>query len=557
MAYCFIEKHVNVPGTMWCECGSLVAGTPIDGYNVLAYLGHGTSGDVYLAEQPALNNRKVVIKIAHRAWNQADIDNFRREAELLASLSHPYILPIYAYGVIVERQSSDFSYSPYLVLSYAEQGSLEDAFIRSGKRPLPLTRVVSVAQEVAEALDYAHSRGVLHRDVKPANLLSMGSHVLLSDFSVASLIDVEASHVNAPLAGSPAYMAPEVWRHNPGRYSDQYALAVTCFRLLAGDYPWGKMNEGDVQEWLHMHCHVPPRSLQAYRPNLPGAVDLVLQMGMAKDPHKRYENVQAFAADLLEASEDRTQTLDKRELAGVMNASPRPLPLDVQTAGKEWQWAARSIAMKGISTVEEQRKVGVINPVSAFPAFTDENDDPITAAIEPDAINRVPTFLAKDPTRRWLWGILVLDGLITVLLAAEAYWQSKNSMSAVNLLLALWPSVLIGLLLTRWFRRIHLETFTWSVFWGVFFGMTNALLSGFVCYIWVALANTFPHWGHDWKYPGDGLHIFVTQLVNLAQPALTPLLLGLWLAVLGGALLGISIYRNRRREEAAISQLSS
>src|SRR5947207_9419132 len=123
VAYCFIERHINVPGTMWCKCGSLVAGTPVDGYNVISYIGHGTSGDVYLAEQPALNNRKVVIKIAHRSWNQLDIDNFRREAALLASLSHPYILPIYAYGVIYERQSPVFTYSPYLVLPYAEQGS--------------------------------------------------------------------------------------------------------------------------------------------------------------------------------------------------------------------------------------------------------------------------------------------------------------------------------------------------------------------------------------------------------------------------------------------------
>src|SRR5437588_7493059 len=156
MAYCFIERHVNVPGTMWCECGSLVAGAPIDGYNVISYLGHGTSGDVYLAEQPALNNRKVVIKIAHRSWNQSDIDNFRREAALLASLSHPYILPIYAYGVIYERQSPVFTYSPYLVLPYAEKGTLEDAFMRAGKRPWPLMRVVSMAQEIADALDYAH-----------------------------------------------------------------------------------------------------------------------------------------------------------------------------------------------------------------------------------------------------------------------------------------------------------------------------------------------------------------------------------------------------------------
>ncbi len=689
MAYCFIERHVNVPGTVWCKCGSLVAGTPIDGYNVISYLGHGTSGDVYLAEQPALNNRKLVIKIAHRTWNQSDIDNFRREAALLASLSHPYILPIYAYGVIYEGKSTDFTYSPYLVLPYASDGSLEDAFLRSGKRPWPLRSVVSMAQEVAEALDYAHSRGVLHRDVKPANLLSMGSHVLLSDFSVASLIDVDVSHVNAPWAGSPAYMAPEVWRRNPGRYSDQYALAVTCFRLLTGEYPWAKMSEGKrafqpadrglhrppdaaavgaeaplqadlqespVQAWLHLHCNVPPTSLQTYRPNLPGAVDLVLQMGMAKDPHERYVSVQAFAADLLDASEDRTQALNKsiREVAKELKRAStelpltgpplRPLPLDAQTAGKEWKNAIGSGAILPLNAPipgleVSQTSVSTDNPFPSRSILTliseesgpatvavesvtkdiQENQDPSTERISlssgPSPLyqpsvgsDESPTTPIHQPyvetttfstlsggqglpiepadaksvilsnsegsrresavggshfkgtqqesdrnpyratTQRWLWYTLLFNGLIAVLLAAEAYWQSKDMLAGASLLLGLWPSLLIGPLVTRGFRWMRLSTFPWAICWGVFFGMTNVLLSSIVCYVWVGLGRTFLQWGNGWHQVSDGVPFFVSQIVGLAQPALTPLLLSLWLSVLGGALLGIALYRNERHQ---------
>ena len=153
----------------------------------------------------------------------------------------------------------------------------------------------------------------------------------------------------------------------------------------------------------------------------------------------------------------------------------------------------------------------------------------------------------RRANNRWLWSAFVLNGLIGVLLAVEAYWQSKNSMSAVNLLLALWPGVLVGPLLARWFQRIRLTTFSWGIFWGVFFGMTNVLLSGLICYIWTALAETIPHWGHDWQQAGDGLRIFVSQIASLAQPALTPLLLGLWLAVLGGSLIGASIYRSEHK----------
>ena len=106
---------------------------------------------------------------------------------------------------------------PHLVVLHVVQHALEDA-----------------AEEVADALDYAHSRGVLHRDVKPANILRVGSHVVLSDFGMAALIDADTSHLQASLAGSPAFMSPEVWRYNPGRYSDQYALAVVIYEWLCG-----------------------------------------------------------------------------------------------------------------------------------------------------------------------------------------------------------------------------------------------------------------------------------------------------------------------------------
>src|SRR6266566_4163300 len=232
MLFCCINQHLNKPGNIRCtECSSLLAGAIIGDYRVVSYIGKGSTSDVYLAEQNSLLGRKVVIKILHKSCSEEHVDNFRTEAKLLASLSHPYILPIFSYGVIYERSSFSANYLPYLVVQFAEQGSLAESFERQGNRPWSLERVVTLAREVAEALDYAHSRNVLHRDVKPANLLQIGSHVLLSDFSVASLIDADASHLSTGLAGSPAYMAPEVWGMHPGRYSDQYALAITCYFL--------------------------------------------------------------------------------------------------------------------------------------------------------------------------------------------------------------------------------------------------------------------------------------------------------------------------------------
>jgi len=312
MAYCCINQHHNEPGGTWCgKCDSLVAGALIGDYSVISHIGSGSSSDVYLAEQHSLNRRKVVIKILHRSCNQRQVNNFRHEAALFATLSHPYIMPIFSYGVIYERQATLTTSLPYLVLPFAEQGSLADCFVHEGKRPWSLARVVSLTREVAEALDYAHSRGVLHRDVKSANLLQMGAHVLLSDFSIASLIDVDSSHLTAGVAGSPAYMAPEVWAMRPGRYSDQYALAVTCFFLLTGTYPLRKNGGVSARSWQQLHCFVAPSALTEFRADMPLAVNFVLQRALAKDPHDRYPSVQAFANDLLVASQEITQHLIK------------------------------------------------------------------------------------------------------------------------------------------------------------------------------------------------------------------------------------------------------
>src|SRR5271157_1438768 len=339
MAYCCINQHLNKPGVIQCvECGSLVAGVLIGDYRVVSYNGNGSSSDVYLAEQNSLNKRNVVIKILHRSCNERHIDNFHREAALLASLSHPYILPIFSYGVISERSAVLSNFLPYLVVQFAEQGSLVEAFERGGRRPWPLERVVNLTEEVGEALDYAHSRNVLHRDVKPANLLQMGSHVLLSDFSVASLIDADSSHLSTGLAGSPAFMAPEVWGMHPGRYSDQYALAVTCFFMLAGDYPLRRNGVTNARSWQHLHNNVIPSSLGEYRTDVPLAVNAVLQKALAKNPHERYPTVHAFASDLLAASQDTTQLVPKTFRPGpAEDVYVRPALGNVQMDRKEWR----------------------------------------------------------------------------------------------------------------------------------------------------------------------------------------------------------------------------
>src|SRR2546422_7315184 len=158
MAYCCINQHHNEPGNIRCiECGSLIAGELVGDYRVVSYIGNGSYSDVYLAMQHSLNQRKVVIKVLHRSCSQRHVDDFRREAALLASLSHPYILPIFSYGVIHERTMVAGNYLPYLVVQFAEQGSLAKSFERPGNRPWSLERVLPLAGRAAAAVADAQS----------------------------------------------------------------------------------------------------------------------------------------------------------------------------------------------------------------------------------------------------------------------------------------------------------------------------------------------------------------------------------------------------------------
>jgi serine/threonine protein kinase len=551
MVYCCIGHHLNNDGALWCAiCGSLVEGAMIGDYRLLSYIGNGSAADVYLAEQPTLNKRKVVIKILHRSWSEARVSSFEREAAALALLSHPYILPIFDYGVLYRQatgaqQSANEEPLPYLVLPYAEQGSLAEILAHQGKRPWSLRRVVTIAKEIAEALDYAHARGILHRDVKPGNILQMGSHAVLSDFSVAALIDAEISHLNTPWAGSPGYMAPEVWQLRPGRYSDQYALAVTCYYLLAVQLPWQRGDNGRSPTWPELHCFVAPRSILELRPHLPLAVDVVLKRALSKDPHDRYATVQAFADDLYVASQDITQEVGSLPVP----ATPRSRKI-----------VARPTVVGILAHSEEEQK-------EQQPVFVGAQDGPTSqiATTAPDAQRKLPVTPVPDANRRgyigdasssimktcknndnWVWCALALNLLICLVVAAEYAWQVGNATVAANTLLAVLPALLIGPLLALPFRRVSYRAPLWGLFWGVFFGLTDALVSILLCFIWVALIQ-LPANFHckPWCASGDGFKVMYQTIHDLAAQAIVPVVLSLWIAVIGGAIIGVMHVRSK------------
>jgi serine/threonine protein kinase len=551
MAYCCIGHHLNNEGALWCAvCGSLVEGAVVGDYRLLSYVGSGSAADVYLAEQPVLNGRKVVIKILHHSWSEARVSSFEREAATLALLSHPYILPIFDYGVLYRQgthvqQREDEEPLPYLVLPFAEQGSLAEILVHQGKRPWSLKRVVTIAKEMAEALDYAHARGVLHRDIKPANILQIGSHAVLSDFSVAALIDADISHLNTPWAGSPGYMAPEVWQLRPGRYSDQYALAVTCYYLLAVQLPWQRDSNGRSQTWAELHCFVAPRSILELRPHLPLAVDVVLKHALSKDPHDRYPTVQAFAEDLYVASQDITQVVGS-------------LP------GRDGQRSRKIVALPALVGIparseeehKEQQPVAVSAPDGptqqiATSAPNAQPKLPVTPAPEVGWSRRISdanTSIMKTGKYgdNWVWDALLLNLLICLAVATEYAWRVGSITMAANTLLIVWPGLLPGPLLGFLFRRVSCRVPLWGLFWGVFFGLTDGLLSIVLCFIWAALAS-LPGKYHcpPWCASGDGVGIMYNTMAELASRAIVPVVLSLWIAVIGGAIIGLMHVRSK------------
>ena len=568
MAYCCAGQHKNEAGALWCsQCGSLVAGAMVGDYRVLSFVGKGSTAEVYLAEQPALMKRKVVIKILPQALSDARVETFQREASVLASLSHPYILPIYAYGLLYrpgdygpelgeeqpEQRSQQTRCLPYLVLPYAERGSLADIFAREGRRPWSLNRVVTIAREIADALDYAHSKGILHRDVKPANILYMGTHALLSDFSVATLIEADVSHLTAPWAGSPAYMAPEVWQLRPGRYSDQYALAVACFYLLTGDLPLRKKEGPQSRSWAHLHSFGPPRSILELRPDLPIAVDLVLQRALAKNPHERYTTVTAFAADLLIAAQDITQNLvaliDTREIgsrargkAGNEEKAAPPPPAKVVLNGPVTGQAVpvTPVVPPLEGRTPDTRPVDLAGARPGPPqSWTHQARMPPLMEVDTES------FAPAEERSRWVFYAFLLNFVICLALAGESWWQYSSVSIAADFLLAVWPAMLVAPLLGRLFRRVVFTTLSWGLFWGTFFGLTNGLLSVLACLVWIELlhlAINF-HCG-PWCKPGDGITIAVQEIASIAPFAIVPFVAGLWISVIGGALIGILNIRN-------------
>jgi eukaryotic-like serine/threonine-protein kinase len=271
------------------EASMLSAGWVFAGYRIERVLGAGGMGTVYLARNPDLPRSEALKVLNAELCRDADFRaRFIREADVASALEHPNIVSIH--------QRGEFEGQLWIAMQFVD-GTDANAALRAGT--MTPARAVHVISEVAKALDYAHQRGVVHRDVKPANFLLSGpigpdERVLLGDFGIARALDDAGLTITGSVTATVAYAAPEVLAGQPfdGR-ADLYSLACTLFRLLTGQAPFATASGSAAV--VAAHLHAPPPKVTDVVPGLSAELDQVIATAMAKDPSQRFTSARGLA----------------------------------------------------------------------------------------------------------------------------------------------------------------------------------------------------------------------------------------------------------------------
>ncbi len=306
---------------------ALLRAATLGEYDVQGEIGRGGMATVYLAHDIALD-RKVAIKVMAPDLTRTPevAERFRREARTAASLSHPSIIPIYAV-----RHTDTLL---FFVMKYVEGRPLDCILRESGTLPVPM--VQAILNQVAGALGYAHRRGVVHRDVKPGNILvDDEGWCVVTDFGIAKLAESEGLTTTGTMVGTPAYMSPEqcTSRDVTGA-SDQYALGCVAYELLTGQVPFPGSAMMSV---MYAHVHNPPAPLREKREDCPEEVAAAVMRMLAKDPAERFPTLEAAAAAIgephpesVEEARDRLIDLarsgEHRRVMDLMSTPRSPLP---------------------------------------------------------------------------------------------------------------------------------------------------------------------------------------------------------------------------------------
>lgn len=275
-------------------------------YELLSELGRGTSGVVYKAHDPKLD-RLVALKILRPelvSLEESGVglkQRFHQEAVAAGRLTHPAIIAVHDVGEAEGR--------PFIVMEYIEGGTLADLLL--GGRPLPLADATGIVLQVCAALDYAHRHGVVHRDIKPRNILVGPGVTKVTDFGTARILGANHTQTGTML-GTPAYMSPEMVRGQAADpRSDLFSLGVVLYEALTGVNPF---NAADLAAVLYRIVNTDAPSVRHHHAELPPGLDRVVRRALAKEPEARYATATDFASALREAASGERRTWTFRAL---------------------------------------------------------------------------------------------------------------------------------------------------------------------------------------------------------------------------------------------------
>ncbi len=287
-------------------------GAQFDEYRIDSLLGKGNMARIYLATDVRLGRKAAIKVIRHGHHSDAQyLARFEREARAIAQLNHPHIIQLYRFG-----QADDLL---YMAMQYIEGASLAVVLssYRADGQYIETEEAARLVREIGTALDYAHQKGVIHRDVKPPNImLDITARAILADFG---LVLIKADGTRGGVLGTPHYIAPEQARSsaNAGPTSDLYSLGVIMYEMFTNTRPFDAPKPVEV---AMMHITQPPRPPRELRPTISPALEAVILKAMAKKPEDRYQSAAALIAALEQALQE----------GGISSATPgepvRPAP---------------------------------------------------------------------------------------------------------------------------------------------------------------------------------------------------------------------------------------
>jgi len=484
-------------------------------FEIVREIGRGGMGVVYEAIQLSLN-RPVALKVLPPGTTpeQRDIERFQREAQAAAALDHPNIVPIYAQG----EEEGTYYYAMKLVqgrsLNQVIQATrrTQDAELAAGRSTALSQKhsrtAAQLIMEAAEALEYAHSQGVIHRDIKPHNLiLTPEGHLVITDFGIARFLSAPSITISGEMMGTPAYMSPEQVRAEQqaiDQRTDIYSLGITLYEMLALYIPfWGETREALLRQILMKD----PAPLRRLNPRIPRDLETICAKAIEKDPERRYQSAKLLAHDLqcfLEGLPITARPIGPASLTmysylnmGYM-LEPQSFALNYmmnsfkllhsgRIRGRRFPWAV-AIAMLGVLIAAS---IGVLY-TAYYHGASSLLCWPITAVPTCAFRELNSSLLTPEEPSNWLRSAMVVGGGFALVLSWLSSHYSWWPFSPIGFLVAsvmhtnrdIWANAFIGWFLatvTRRFGGLRLYRTLRPAFLGIIFGhyLTDAAMALF------------------------------------------------------------------------------